>query len=203
MVTFRLVDRRGGDACGDQTLEPGRGLLGQAPELRVERHVEAVPGLAIEESAGRYGRRQHLLQTKSLGAELHLVSPVTLRPAAFVLDWKGPPCALADPVKLDDVGLAGEPVAEATERKRPGDPEIAAGFLNTAVRLLMKMPAFDGQRILYPHLLQMDQRALPLAKQQVLESGKREEVVFGEHWSHRISRRLTPTGKRSRATVTS
>ncbi len=46
--------------------------------------------------------------------------------------------------------------------------------------LLVKMPAFDGQSVLGPEALDVDQGALPLAEEQVLEGGDRQEVVFSE-----------------------
>lgn len=207
LIAFRLAGGGGRDPGGDEPMEPGRGLFGQAPELGVERHVETMPGLAIEESAGRYVGAQHFFEAEGLSTELDLVGPVAFRPAAFVFNRKRPPRTLIDPVKLDDVGFSGEPEPEAAQGKRPGDPEIAPGFLDSAVRLLVEVTALDGQRIFHPDLLQMDQSALPLAEQQVLQGGKREEVVFAEHRSHppdhRISRRLTPAGRRSRAMLTS
>jgi hypothetical protein len=41
--------------------------------------------------------------------------------------------------------------------------------------------AFSGEKIIAPHLLDVDERALPLAKEKMLECGDREELIFGEH----------------------
>ena len=69
--------------------------------------------------------------------------------------------------------------------------------------LAVQVRSLDGVPILGPLPLDMDQRTLPLAEQQVLERGERQEVVFGEHPVHRISISFTPGGTRSRWTVTS
>jgi hypothetical protein len=41
--------------------------------------------------------------------------------------------------------------------------------------------ALGGETIFRPRLLDVDEGALALAKQQMLKRGKRNEFVFGEH----------------------
>jgi hypothetical protein len=45
----------------------------------------------------------------------------------------------------------------------------------------MHLPPLDGQPILRPRLLKMNQRTLPLTKQQMLQGGDGEELGIGEH----------------------
>jgi hypothetical protein len=46
---------------------------------------------------------------------------------------------------------------------------------------LMHNSPFSSKQVFVPHLLNLDQRALPLAKKQVLQGGQGDEVVFGVH----------------------
>ena len=195
-------------------MEAGCRLFGQSPELGVEDDIEAVAGLSVKEGARGNGDSQHLFQTESLGAELDLIGAMTFGFAALVLYGEGLPgagyarqgCsgrAVRHAMKFDDIRPAGKPEAQVAKRQPASDAQVAAGLPNAAVRLLMKMPAFHGQRVFHPDLFQVDESALPFAEQQVLERGDREEVVFGVHGVYRSSRRLTPAGSRSRCTVTS
>jgi hypothetical protein len=45
----------------------------------------------------------------------------------------------------------------------------------------MEVLPLNGEIILGPHLLDVDESALPLAEQQVLQGGNREKGVFREH----------------------
>lgn len=103
-------------------------------------------------------------------------------------------------MELHRVRPAGEAEAEAAERQSAGGAEVAPGLLPGPVHPLVELPPGEGRRALHPHLLQVDQGALPLAEHQVLQGRKRQQVVLGEH--HRISSSDTPAGSRSRWTVT-
>ena len=64
----------------------------------------------------------------------------------------------------------------------------------------MQMLPLDRKPVLGPLLLDVDERALPLTEQQVLEGRNREQVVFGEHGDHRTRygaslRQLTDIGR--------
>ncbi len=48
---------------------------------------------------------------------------------------------------------------------------------------LVQNAPFRRQAVLVPHLLDVDQRTLPLAEQQVLEPRKGQQLVFGIHAS--------------------
>lgn len=48
----------------------------------------------------------------------------------------------------------------------------------------MKELALDGVHIVLPHLLDVDERALPLAEQEVLEGRNRQKVFVGVFRTH-------------------
>jgi hypothetical protein len=49
------------------------------------------------------------------------------------------------------------------------------------MRLAMQVLPLDGKPILSPLPLDVNQRALPLAKQQVLKRADRQELILGVH----------------------
>jgi hypothetical protein len=62
----------------------------------------------------------------------------------------------------------------------PGDAPLAARLQGAVVGALVKMSSLHRKPVLRPHPLDMDERALPLAEEQMLESGDREELVLGK-----------------------
>lgn len=89
---------------------PGR-LLGFPPQGFVENHIEAVPGLAVEERPRRDRRGEHFLQADRLGAELDLVAVVRLGLPPLVLDGEGKPGTVRPVVELHDISLSDQPEA--------------------------------------------------------------------------------------------
>jgi hypothetical protein len=120
---------------------------------------------------------------------LYLVTGVLLRFAAFVLDWVRLPqsvlvgkCdAVLSGTKLNDIRLPTESMTERMNPQSSGDPDTGPVLNATSVRLFVEYPAFRRLTILLPDLFQMNESPLPFAEQEVLQAGKREEIVFGIH----------------------
>ena len=49
------------------------------------------------------------------------------------------------------------------------------------MRAFVKKIAFGGEQIIRPNLLDMNERALPLAEKKMLERGERKQLVFVVH----------------------
>jgi hypothetical protein len=204
LLAFGLPDGFGGDAGLEELVQTGRRVFGGLPQGFVEVHFEAAAGLAVEERAPGHGLAEHFFQAQGLSAELDLVRTVGFGAAALVFDGIGEPGAgvFFGAVELDDVRLSREAEPEAAQRQAADDPEVPSGFGLSAVRPLVEMGTLDGQRVVHPDPLEVDESALALTEEQVLEGGEREEVVFGKHFQL-TSRSFTPAGTRSRWTVTS
>src|SRR6185295_6917681 len=192
-VALRLAHRRRRDAGAHEAMQPVRRGLGELAEDGIESHLLPPAGLAIEQGTDRYGCTEHFFQTERLRAKLDFVRPMSLRLSTLVLDRQRPPSTgmsgKSSPglvggqtMKLHHVGLAGEAQPQASQRNSPGEVNVAAGLPLPRVDTLVQVPALDGERVLHPDLLEMNQRTLPLAKQQVLQGREREEVAFGEHF---------------------
>lgn len=70
------------------------------------------------------------------------------------------------------------------------------------MRFVVQMAAFNRKPVLDPESLNMYQRALSLAEQQVLQRGYREEVVLAEldrvRWRRQSPSRISRSAVRSR-----
>jgi hypothetical protein len=62
-----------------------------------------------------------------------------------------------------------------------GDPLAVAGFRLAVVGLPMEDAPLGRKPILAPQTLDMNERALPLAEQQMLQSGEGQEIGFEVH----------------------
>ena len=93
---------------------------------------------------------------------------------ALVFDGIG-----AAAVEFDDIRLADKSQAQGTKGKIPRDAGIAAGFMPGGMDMVVGEAPLGREAVLAPNLLDMDQRALPLAIQQVLQGGKGQEIIFG------------------------
>lgn len=61
------------------------------------------------------------------------------------------------------------------------DVDARPHFTRAIVSALVEMPSLNGQTILYPKPFYMDQRALSLAEQPMLQCGDRHELILGIH----------------------
>ena len=136
-------------------------------------------------------------------AELHFVCSVGLRSATFVLHGyhshrirgrlRG--------VELNDVCPPNKPQAERADCKPADDTESASRLYRAAIHALMQMSSFDGQAILHPHLLDVDERTLTRAEDEVLEGGKGEQIFFRKHDYTIHCSTTTPFGRSPSARV--
>ena len=154
-------------------MEARGGRFGFGAQRRVEGHQRATPGLAVEKRAFRHRLAQHFFEAQRLGADLHFVAPVGFGMAALVFDGVG-----RGAVEFDDVRLADEAQPQRPQRQIPRDAHIAANFVPGGMDMVVSQPPFGRETVLAPGLFDVDQRALPLAIQQVLQGGKGQEVVF-------------------------
>jgi hypothetical protein len=156
-----LVDRRGRPAGGYQGVRQAGRILGFPPQGLVENDVETVPGLAVEERPLRDRDEEHLLQTDRLRAELDPVTVVRLGLAPLVLHGEGQPGTVRLPMELHNVGLPDQPQTERSERHPIVDPDITPRFPAFVVHPLMHDPAFGGETVLRPDLLNVNKGATP------------------------------------------
>ena len=101
-------------------------------------------------------------------------------------------------MELHDVALPGDPKGERAHGHAAGDAHAGLALVLSIVCFLVQHLPLGGEFVFRPHLLQMDQAALARAIQPMLESGKRQELVFGEHaWGgSEISNYCSPSSSR-------
>ena len=103
--------------AANRAAKASRGVLGQLPQIGVERHHDAPSRLAVEQRALGHRTSGHFFQAQRLGAELHLVGAMALRLAALVFDRKGGLAAVAA-AEFDEIGDAREVEPAGGERQR-------------------------------------------------------------------------------------
>lgn len=199
LIALGLAAGQGGAAGGNELVQALGRRDGPLPQPPVEDHIGAPPPRAVEQGPRGNLAAQHLFEADRLGTKLHAIAIVLLGLATLVLDWHHGPSAAGEPIapsappcqplagnvieraKLNHVGLADESQRERPQRQAASDPQIALAIARFLMGLAMQMLPLNRQPVLGPLLLDVDERALPLTKQQVLEGGDREEIVFGEH----------------------
>ena len=122
------------------------------------------------------------------------------RLAALILDGKDspPPVTPVEPdgtgvarlrtMEFHNLGLARKSEPKTVNAESPRNYQVRSRLRGGFVDTLMQHAAFLGEPVLFPLLLDMNQRPLPLAEQQVLESGKRQK---GQNMSYRGYARVT------------
>jgi hypothetical protein len=165
-----------------QPVHSPRKLLRPCPECVVESHLAPAPWLTIEKRPGLDDHPEHLLQTQRLSAKLDLIAGIGLRPTPFVLDRKRPPqsCAARQLhtslrirfglMKLYNVSLAGQTQSTGLEADPTSNNYAGPRLSGAVVDSLMKDPPLGGEPILFPLPLDVDQRPLAFAEDQVLET---------------------------------
>jgi hypothetical protein len=145
---------------------------------RIESDIETPAGSAVEERAGGYCRSEHLFEAECLRAELYLVRPMGFGFPTFVLDWKRPPssgapgklgigCVLR-PMELDDVCLSDETKSETAQSYATCDMNVFSRLRTAAVGGLVEIVALDGERVVEPKPLKMDEGGLALTEDEML-----------------------------------
>ena len=126
---------------------------------------------------------EHLFEAQRLRAQLRFVAVVTFFFATFVLRRSGqvppyPPWQV-DTLRrfgeLDHVAHAHQPQAVGSDGhgSRRDDPVPCFGE-EGVIHALVHDPALGGERILLPLSLDVDQRPLPAAEQEVLNARQRQ-----------------------------
>jgi len=95
---------------------------------------------------------------------------------------------------LDDVGLADQAEAEGAQREAARDAEAAPCLPGGVIRSLVEVPPLDRPSVLRPESLDVNERTLPLAEEQVLERRERQKVGFVVH-AYTHSSTVTPRGR--------
>ncbi len=153
------------------------GFGDEIPEGVVASDVRAALFFTVKKASVGNGNAEHFLDAHGLGAELHFIGAVSFWFAALVFDGEDIPIG----VKLDNVALARDAEAHRPYGKAASDADLIFCFVRPVMGFLMEDVSFRSETIFGPYLFQVDQCALPRAIQPVLERGKREELIFGEH----------------------
>jgi hypothetical protein len=150
-------------------------------ERRVKAHIKPVVSCAIEQSTLRDVNSKHFFQAYCLGTNLNLIATISLWPSAFVLNRKRTPqspdivkpdAAFIHTMKFHNISDSRQPEPQRPERKPACNPDITARLRPVAsfMHLVMQVLALNRKRIISPHVLNMDQRTLPLAEYEVLKT---------------------------------
>lgn len=181
---------------GPNALDRSLSCLAKAP---VECNLLACFRLGeVKDPAGDRQSR-HLLETQRLSAKLDCGVAGVNRPARLVLDGHDR-CRLASRVgemELHDVALADQAQPLAPNRQGPFDPDTLLSPGKWLVGPLVRDRAADGEDVLVPNVLEVDQPTLARTVAPVLKSANLDENCFGYPMS-RI--RVTPVGKLASST---
>ncbi len=151
------------------------GFLGQTANRGGEEHDFSSTRSAVEESALTHFDVEHFFQAHGLCTKLYAIRIMRFRATSFVLYGKRDgrvswlPVGI-DRVKLNHVGDSNEPQTQRSQRNTAGNSHTGARLTHAGMRPLVQMLSFHREPVLDPQPLNVDQCALPLAKQQVLES---------------------------------
>lgn len=182
-------DRRRRDARREQRMRRCRARLGFPAQRLIERHVEAMARLAIEQRAARNRAAEHLLEADRLRAELHRVAVVFFRFAALIFYRKRLPAsrfarqraAGLAAMKFHDIRLPRQAEPRRRERHAPRRNHVAALFAPRLMHPLVQDISQRRQTVLLPRLFDMNQGALTRAKQIMLQRRQHQIVVFVIH----------------------
>jgi len=171
------------------------GNFGFAPEGVIEGDVETMPRCSVEQRSIGHLYLEHFLQADGLSAKLNFIAVLALWPPALVLDRKGLPEAcyirkadsfFGHAMELHHVCDSRQSEAERPERKAPRNPDIAPGLCSSLVDAVVQVLPLDGKSIVRPELLNVDQRALPLAEHQMLQCRQLQQSIFVIHDFFRV-----------------
>ena len=147
----------------------------------INGHRRAAAGLPVEQAPLRNAGLERFLKTDRLRGELDFVGSVLFGFAPLVFHHHNPPV----PVELDNIADAMQSESLAAHRKPARDPHTRTRFVRPVMRAVVHRAPLGGETVLRPLAVQVDQRALPLAKEQVLERGDRKGVHYitnGSSW---------------------
>ena len=179
-------------------MQPFRSLPCELPQGLVENDRLAMPRLSVIESSLGDGLSAHLLQAHRLGAKLHLVDVSHLGPAPFVLDHKN----LFVGAILHRIGFSRKPQRERSDRHAELRAPAWPRFAGTRVRARVKHFALCGVQVFRPLLLDVDQSALSLTEEEVLQGRQWEQVLVRVHNIYTRDWTFTPAASPSEGTST-
>jgi hypothetical protein len=139
------------------------------PQFGVENNF--CPSLAfsvINVSFGN-GDAGHFFQAKCLRAELYPIRIIRLRLPSLVFHRNDSPILK----EFHDVSLSGESQSVTHKRQTACDLDPRSCFIGAVVSPMMKDGTLNGKSVLRPNPLQMDERTLALAEEEMLEGGER------------------------------
>jgi len=96
-----------------------------------------------------------------------------------MFNGEGQPLPALQMVEFHRVSFADQPQTQRTQRESKFNPNILASLPTAAIHPLVHYTALGCEYIFYPELLNVNQGALPLTKENVLEGGKRQKIIFG------------------------
>jgi hypothetical protein len=177
-------------------MQPRRRLLGRFPEDEIEGRAVTMLGSPIEERPLANDGAQHLFQADRLRAELYLVTAVELWPSSLVFDRVRDPspsrvgetgsgagfAVEAHTMELDHVSHSGDTQLEGTDRHATGSQNRAPQFSpwQSLIHPAVQVCALQRQRVVRPELLDMDEGALALTEDEMLQCGQGQKFVLGE-----------------------
>ena len=150
---------------------------------------------------------QHFLKAHRLSAQLQLVRVVRLGLAALVFDRKRHPQSVSSlqgnavfrAMKFHHIALTGHAEHRRMDAHGTNNQQVAAAFCAAAVRFLVQNRAVHRAVILRPLMLHMDERPLPTAECEMLQTGELEEVLLGVDYPSTLQ--VTPAGRLASSTV--
>src|SRR5208282_2091647 len=155
---------------------PPDGHERRGPQLARDIEVRPPVRREIVEVGPSRRRSRHLLDAERLGAELHAVPVLLLVLAALELyGHRLGYATLALEIELHQIGLADEPVLERADRHPVLLPEESPRLVMFCVHALVQYLPLGGEAVLFPDLLDMDQRELALAEEHMLQARDRQK----------------------------
>ena len=154
---------------------------------------------------------KHFLKAKRLQDELRNILFAVFRLAALVFNGDGTPksflpmqpCACLFPVKFHDIRDAAHTELCRGNAQSARHEQIPARFVQAAVMtfLVDNLP-LDCAQVFLPLLLDVNERPLPAAKEEMLDAGDIQPLLFAI--CHQLMRvQVTPSGRSASSTVTS
>lgn len=141
------------------------GRANEFPQCGIEGDFGSPAGLTVVEVAARDVGVHGFFDAESLGAELDFVCAVSFGFAPFVFHRED----RAIFVKFHDVADPVEMERGRADRKPAGGADAGAGFVGAFVCALVQDAPLGGELVFFPLLVEVDEGALPRAKEDVLE----------------------------------
>jgi hypothetical protein len=160
------------------------GSFGACPECGIEHDIGSPAVRPIVECSVLDYHVEHLFEADRLRAELNTVRIVGFWSSPFVFDGHHTRASAANPsVKFDHVSLATKAEAKGAQCEATRDAQSVPRLPRPRIGALVEVSPFYGESVLRPEPLDVNERALPLTEDEMLERRKREKLILGEHES--------------------